>query len=119
MIVFVSGGARSGKSHYAENLALGFARGQSIGYIATGEAMDAEFEKRTAEKKRRNELKFKTKLRELKKRTMVETWKRDRAKGGSMAKHEHVWGAVVVNKKTGETIKTCEECGFELEEWVI
>lgn len=83
------------------------------------EAMDAEFEKRTADKKKRGEKKFMTKLRELKKRTRVETWKRDRQHGGRAAKHEHVWGAAVVKEDTGETVKTCEDCGFELEEWVI
>ena len=83
------------------------------------EAMDAEFERRTAEKKRRNELKFKTKLRELKKRTRVDAWKRERERGISSAKHEHVWGTAVQTANPGETVKTCESCGFELEEWVI
>ena len=82
------------------------------------EAMDAEFEKRTAEKKRRNENKFKTKLRELKKRTRVDAWKREREKGGTSANHEHMWGAAV-ETASGMTMKTCEECGFELEELVF
>jgi len=83
------------------------------------EAMDAEFEKRTAEKKKRNENKFKTKLRDLKKRTRVDTWKRERARDGGSKKHEHVWGTAVVKAGTGETVRTCENCGFEVEELVF
>lgn len=83
------------------------------------EEMDKEFERRTAEKKRRKESKFKTKLRELKKRTRVDAWKRERDRGGPSARHEHVWGVPVMQGDTGETVKTCEGCGFELEEMVI
>lgn len=83
------------------------------------EAMDAEFEKRTEEKKKRNEKKFTTKLRDLKKRTMVESWKRDRQKTAAQGRHEHKWGTAVLKADTGETVRTCEECGFELEELVF
>ena len=43
-VIFISGGARSGKSRLAEGLAEGF--GTPLAYIATGEAKDAEMRAR-------------------------------------------------------------------------
>lgn len=88
------------------------------------EAMDAEFEKRTTGKRRKKEEKFRNKLRELKNKTRVETWKRKnsdlgegRATAGSRGgKHEHVWGPLLENGDDGVTVRTCEDCGFEVEE---
>ncbi|KAI5787268.1 XPA protein C-terminus-domain-containing protein [Geopyxis carbonaria] len=94
--------------------------GHAIKKWGSLEALDAEFEKRTAEKKSRNSKKFATKLRELKKRTRVDAWKRERSiKGGYREKHEHVWGTAVEKAETGESVRTCEECGFEIEELVF
>lgn len=45
-LVLVTGGARSGKSHYAERLAAHFARGESVLYLATLEALDDELLRR-------------------------------------------------------------------------
>lgn len=45
-VIFVTGGARSGKSRLAEKLVEGF--GAPLCYIATGEARDAEMEDRIA-----------------------------------------------------------------------
>lgn len=80
------------------------------------EALDAEFERRTAEKKRKNEEKFKKRLRELKNKTRVETWKR---KGGRQdeGKHVHSWGPEV--SRGDMVVKTCESCGMEMEEIVF
>lgn len=88
------------------------------------EALDAEFERREAEKKRRREAKFRTKLEDLKKRTRVEAYRRNRQgpAGGNFGdiigktKHEHQWGRGVENPETGMTVKKCVECGMEVEE---
>ncbi|KAL9111509.1 MAG: hypothetical protein Q9227_003996 [Pyrenula ochraceoflavens] len=94
----------------------------------SGEALDAEYERREAEKKRRKENKFKAKLQDLKKRTRVEAYKRSRAGGGGGGggkfgedlggggKHVHEWGRTVENPETGIGVKTCMECGMEVEE---
>ncbi|KAI1337361.1 XPA protein C-terminus-domain-containing protein [Xylariaceae sp. FL0016] len=100
----------------------------------SAEALDAEFERREADKKRRKEAKFKEKLRDLKKRTRTDTYRRQQGRfgdggGGSGkgqkaafgdtvangGKHVHEWGRVIENE-AGETIKTCTTCGMEVEE---
>jgi adenosylcobinamide kinase/adenosylcobinamide-phosphate guanylyltransferase len=50
-IIFISGGARSGKSRLAEKLAEGF--GEQLCYIATGEARDGEMALRIANHRQR------------------------------------------------------------------
>ncbi|KAJ5981045.1 DNA repair protein rad14 [Penicillium waksmanii] len=89
------------------------------------EALDAEFERREEDKKKRREAKFKTKLQDLKKRTRVEAYRRNRqgASGGqfgddlaSNRKHVHQWGRLVENPETGIGVKTCVDCGMEVEE---
>ncbi|KZF20533.1 DNA repair protein rad14 [Xylona heveae TC161] len=89
-------------------------------------ALDAEFEKRESDKKRRKEDKFRSKLQELKKKTRVEAYRRSRQAGGgggtfgdeigNGAKHKHEWGRTVENPTTGIGVKTCIECGMEVEE---
>ncbi|KAL8792063.1 MAG: hypothetical protein Q9195_005318 [Heterodermia aff. obscurata] len=90
----------------------------------SAEALDEEFTKREGEKKRKKEEKFKSKLQELKKRTRTETYRRERAGGGGgefgdaidrSGKHTHVWGRAVENAD-GTGVKSCVECGMELEE---
>ena len=91
----------------------------------SAEAMDAAFEKREEEKKRRKQEKFRTKLQELKKRTRVEAHRRNRKGGGGPGnfgddvgrggKHDHTWGRPVENED-GVSVKTCVECGMEVEE---
>ncbi|EHY54300.1 DNA repair protein rad14 [Exophiala dermatitidis] len=87
------------------------------------EALDAEFERREEEKKRRKENKFKSKLADLKKRTRVEAHQRSRKGGGGNfgddlgdGKHVHEFGLPVDNPESGITLKKCVICGLEVEE---
>lgn len=88
------------------------------------EALDDEFERRQGEMKRRKEAKFRAKLNDLKRRTRVDAYKRRKAgvEGGTFGdtihggKHEHEWGRAVENPETGATVKSCVECGMEVEE---
>ena len=91
----------------------------------SAEALDEEFHRREAEKKKRKEEKFKSKLQDLKKRTRTEAYRRNRQAGGKGAhfgddigkggKHTHTWGRAV-EKDDGIGVKTCVDCGMEVEE---
>lgn len=88
----------------------------------SAEALDAEFERREEDKKRKKEEKFKSKLMELKKKTRTEAYKRSMKGGGGQfgdrigeGKHEHEWGRTITNAD-GMSVKTCTECGMEVEE---
>ncbi|KAI1409986.1 DNA repair protein [Hypoxylon sp. FL1857] len=98
----------------------------------SAEALDAEFERREADKKKRKEAKFKEKLLDLKKRTRTDAYRREKGKlgGGGAAsgakakfgdaistggRHVHEWGRVIENED-GATVKTCTTCGMEVEE---
>jgi DNA-repair protein complementing XP-A cells len=102
----------------------------------SAEALDAEFERREADKKRRKEAKFKEKLLDLKRKTRTDAFRRSNAKAGTSAaaagglgkaakfgdavgsaggKHVHDWGRSVENEE-GMTVKTCLTCGMEVEE---
>ncbi|OJJ32742.1 hypothetical protein ASPWEDRAFT_42763 [Aspergillus wentii DTO 134E9] len=90
----------------------------------SAEALDAEFERRENDKKRRREAKFKTKLQDLKKRTRVDAYRRNRqgAAGGQFGddlgggRHVHQWGRSIENPETGIGVKKCVDCGMEVEE---
>ncbi|KAL2265124.1 hypothetical protein VTJ83DRAFT_6224 [Remersonia thermophila] len=99
------------------------------------EALDAEFERREADKKRRKEAKFKEKLLDLKRKTRTEAFRRNNARAaagdgdgsapgratkfgdaiGGNGKHVHEWGRTVENAD-GVTVKTCLTCNMEVEE---
>ncbi|KAI4168644.1 MAG: hypothetical protein LQ343_006225 [Gyalolechia ehrenbergii] len=93
----------------------------------SAEALDEEFNRREKEKKKRKEDKFKSKLQELKKKTRVDAYRRSRKAGGGGGggefgdemgrggKHTHTWGRLVENAE-GIGVKTCVECGMEVEE---
>ncbi|KAL8921115.1 MAG: hypothetical protein Q9208_005868 [Pyrenodesmia sp. 3 TL-2023] len=91
----------------------------------SAEALDEEFSRREKEKKKRKEDKFKSKLQELKKKTRVDAYRRSRKGGGGGGefgdeigrggKHTHTWGRAVENAE-GIGVKTCVECGMEVEE---
>lgn len=89
----------------------------------SAEALDAEFVKREADKKKRKEEKFKAKLVELKRKTRAEHYRRSAREGGAGGafgdkvgggRHEHEWGATV--EEGGRTVRACVECGMEVEE---
>ncbi|RMZ91495.1 hypothetical protein DV736_g1272, partial [Chaetothyriales sp. CBS 134916] len=89
----------------------------------SAEALDAEFERRVADKKKRKEAKFKSKLADLKKRTRVEAYQKSRRGGGGSfgddvgeRQHEHDFGHAVDKADTGVPVKTCLTCGLEVEE---
>lgn len=50
-IIFITGGARSGKSRFAEQVALGF--GAPLAYLATGQALDEEMTERIGKHRQR------------------------------------------------------------------
>ena len=91
----------------------------------SSEKLDEAFEKREEDKKRRRQDKFKSKLQDLKKRTRVEAYRRSRQAGGDGGdfgddmgkggKHTHVWGRPIDNAD-GIGVKSCVECGMEVEE---
>jgi DNA-repair protein complementing XP-A cells len=92
----------------------------------SADGLDAEYARREADKKKRNEKKFRTKIVELKKKTRTEAYRkalRTGATGGTFGdvvagKHEHEWGIPVENAN-GDSVKTCSGCGMEVEELVF
>ena len=73
------------------------------------EALDAEFERRTAEKKKKKNKKFEDGLRELRKRTREGVWQKRKDE-----EHKHVFSKV---QKDAEGVgrQVCHECGFTIE----
>ncbi|KAG8414017.1 DNA repair protein rad14 [Metarhizium acridum] len=92
----------------------------------SAEKLDAEYERREAQKKARKEAKFKEKLMDLKRKTRTDAFRRQAGTLGKSGankfgdsirdtKHVHQWGRTVENEE-GMTIKTCVDCGMEVEE---
>ncbi|KAK7229210.1 hypothetical protein V2G26_001380 [Clonostachys chloroleuca] len=93
----------------------------------SSEALDAEYERRETQKKARKESKFREKLMDLKRKTRTDAFRRQAGNlsrtgaskfgdaVGSGGKHVHDWGRAVLNEE-GLTVKTCNECGMEVEE---
>lgn len=73
------------------------------------EALDAEWERREAEKKTKKNKKFEESLKELRRRTRETVWQRRKD-----AEHKHVFG-VVEKGPNGEGKQICHECGFALD----
>ena len=75
----------------------------------SAEALDTEFERRTAEKKKKKNKKFEQGLRDLRKRTKEGVWQRRKD-----AEHKHVFSSVQgLSDGVGEQV--CHECGFTIE----
>ncbi|PHH89957.1 hypothetical protein CDD83_4873 [Cordyceps sp. RAO-2017] len=92
----------------------------------SAEALDAEYERREAQKKARKDAKFKEKLMDLKRKTRTDAFRRQAGTLGKTGaskfgdaiggqRHVHEWGRTVENDE-GLTVKTCLGCGMEVEE---
>ena len=73
------------------------------------EALDAEWERRTAEKKKKKNKKFEQGLQELRKRTREGVWQRRKD-----AEHKHEFSETTTNDD-GVGVQVCHECGFTIE----
>ncbi|OAA69834.1 xpa [Cordyceps fumosorosea ARSEF 2679] len=95
----------------------------------SSEALDAEYARREAQKSARKERQFRDKLRDLKRKTRTDAFRRqagtlgatgaskfgDEVAGRHGGKHVHEWGRTVENEE-GMTVKACATCGMEVEE---
>ncbi|KAA1468552.1 hypothetical protein DENSPDRAFT_857377 [Dentipellis sp. KUC8613] len=73
------------------------------------EALDAEWEKRTEEKKKKKNKKFEQSLKELRKRTREGVWQKRKD-----AEHKHVFSQPS-HQEGGVAKQVCHECGFTIE----
>ncbi|KAF7339740.1 DNA repair protein RAD14 [Mycena sanguinolenta] len=73
------------------------------------EALDAEYERRTAEKSKKKNRKFEEGLRDLRRRTKESVWQRKKDE-----EHKHVFGPVRARRgEAGQQV--CHECGFTVD----
>ncbi|KAI6134063.1 hypothetical protein EV401DRAFT_2053198 [Pisolithus croceorrhizus] len=70
------------------------------------EALDAEWERRVEEKKKKKSKKFEESLRDLRRRTREGIWQRRKNQ-----EHQHVFGTAQ-RTEDGHDRQTCHECGF-------
>jgi DNA-repair protein complementing XP-A cells len=75
----------------------------------SAEALDAEWEKRRAEKKKKKKKKFEQDLQELRRRTREGVWQKRKD-----AEHKHEFGETTTNQD-GVGVQVCCECGFTIE----
>ncbi|KAF8499140.1 XPA protein C-terminus-domain-containing protein [Russula emetica] len=75
----------------------------------SSEALDTEWEKRTAEKKKKKKKKFEQDLQELRRRTREGVWQKRKD-----AEHKHEFGETTTNED-GVGVQVCYECGFTIE----
>ncbi|KAG0169494.1 hypothetical protein DFQ29_009675 [Apophysomyces sp. BC1021] len=75
------------------------------------EGLDAEYEKREAYKKAKKDKKFKDKLADLRRRTMMSSWERKRMGGP----HKHEFAPIVEDAESSTTTQTCTTCGLVIE----
>lgn len=74
------------------------------------EALDAEFDRREAEKKRKKGKKFEEKLRDLRRKTRTNVWHKRQEE-----EHAHDFGDRTYAGLDGQEVQRCEDCGFEVE----
>jgi len=73
------------------------------------EALDAEYERRTADKSKKKNRKFEEGLRDLRRRTKESVWQRKKDE-----EHKHVFGPVSASRgDAGQQV--CHECGFTVD----
>lgn len=75
----------------------------------SAEALDTEYERRVAEKKKKKNKKFEQGLKDLRKRTKEGVWQRRKD-----AEHRHAFGPTQAGDD-GIGRQTCHECGFTVE----
>jgi DNA-repair protein complementing XP-A cells len=73
------------------------------------EALDAEWEKRATEKKKKKNKKFEEGLRELRRKTREGVWQRRQD-----SEHKHVFSEVQTSED-GEQHQLCHICGFRID----
>ena len=73
------------------------------------EALDAEYGRRTAEKRKKKNRKFEQGLMELRRRTREGVWQRRKDE-----EHQHVYGAAEVGEG-GVGRQVCHQCGFTID----
>lgn len=73
------------------------------------EALDAEYERRLAEKKKKRNKKFEEGLKELRRRTRETVWQRRKDE-----EHQHVYGQIE-RGPDGTSKQICHSCGFTVE----
>ncbi|KAI6133269.1 hypothetical protein EDD16DRAFT_1467572, partial [Pisolithus croceorrhizus] len=73
------------------------------------EALDAEWERRVEEKKKKKSKKFEESLRDLRRRTREGIWQRRKNQ-----EHQHVFGTAQ-RTEDGHDRQTCHECGFTVD----
>ncbi|KAJ7666441.1 XPA protein C-terminus-domain-containing protein [Mycena rosella] len=73
------------------------------------EALDAEYERRTADKSKKKNRKFEEGLRDLRRRTKESVWQRKKDE-----EHKHIFGPVRASRgASGQQV--CHECGFTID----
>jgi DNA-repair protein complementing XP-A cells len=73
------------------------------------EALDTEWERRVAEKKKKKNKKFEEGLRDLRRRTREGVWQKRRDE-----EHKHVFSGVE-RGNDGGSVQVCHECGFTID----
>jgi DNA-repair protein complementing XP-A cells len=75
----------------------------------SAEALDKEYERRVAEKKKKKNRKFEESLRDLRRKTREGVWQRRRDQ-----EHKHVFGGLEADGH-GSGKQVCDECGFTID----
>ncbi|KAG9049143.1 hypothetical protein FS837_011062 [Tulasnella sp. UAMH 9824] len=74
------------------------------------EALDAEYERRANEKRKKKSKKFEDGLKELRRKTREGVWQRRKDE-----EHIHDFGEVERDEGDGAGVQRCRDCGFEIE----